>query len=370
MTLSTSGHVLRGLAFVGVAVAGYVFGITTDRVAAQPPAQGLPGTPTAPPVQLPTAKPAEPKKEVDRRIVGYIYGDIPITREELGEFLITHGGYKKLELLVNKKIIEIEAQKRGVTVTTVEIKAKLEEILRPFGFSLKDFEEKVLGHRGLSLYEYVDDVIRPELLVTKMCRDRVKVTEQDIQRGFENRYGERRQARIICWAKENHNIALKQWAEVRKGEAEFRAIARMQADANLAAAEGLTKPVGRHVEGATDEALAKMLFSLKKGEISGLVEVEKVGIMCVMCVEVIPPDENTKLDEKMKSALTNELFQKKLEHEIPKYCYELRQAAKPNLILKGPPSAEEFREGVRNIVNQAGGVPPTSPAPAPMPMRP
>ncbi len=44
MTLPTGGHVLRGLAFAGVAAAGYVFGITSDRATAQP----LPGTPAAP----------------------------------------------------------------------------------------------------------------------------------------------------------------------------------------------------------------------------------------------------------------------------------------------------------------------------------
>jgi hypothetical protein len=76
---------IRGLAFAGVAAAGYVFGMSSDRLVAQPPA--LPGTP---PAQAPAQSPAPPTpklaktEEPDRRIVGYITSDnqlIAITRE-------------------------------------------------------------------------------------------------------------------------------------------------------------------------------------------------------------------------------------------------------------------------------------------------
>jgi hypothetical protein len=349
----TSGRLLRGLAFAGAAAAGYAFGVTSDSAQAQPaPGTLPPGMAQPQPAQQP------PKAaEGDRRIVGYLYGSVPITREELGDFLIARGGYEKLELLANKRIIEIEAQRRGVTVTPVEVKAKLEETLRTLGVTLKDFEEKVLKRYNKNLYEYVEDVIRPEMLMTKMCRERVKVSEEDLQRAFGNRFGERRQAKIICWSKDDTKVALKQWEEARKGDAEFDAVARTQADPNLAAACGLTRPVGRNVEGEKDATLAKALYSLKLGEISGILDVKDAGLLCVKCVAILPPDPNVKLDDKMRAALSAELFQKKLEAEIPKFFHELRKTAQPNLILKGPPSAEEFREGVRELINQAGGPP-------------
>ena len=49
--------------------------------------------------------------------VAMIYGNVPVTREELGEFLIARGGYEKVDLLVNKRIIEVEAARRNITVT-------------------------------------------------------------------------------------------------------------------------------------------------------------------------------------------------------------------------------------------------------------
>ncbi len=359
-------RLVRGLAFTGVAAAGYVFGITGDRASAQPaPGTIPPVLQPAPAVRSGAQPPAAPVPEPDRRVVGYLYGNVPVTREELGDFLIARGGHEKLELLINKRIIEIEAARRGVTVTPVEVQAGLEEDLRGLGIPRQDFEKHVLPRYNKTLFEWVEDVIKPRILLTKMCKDRVKVTDEDIQKVYENRYGERRQAQIICWSKEDSKAALAQWGEARKGDAEFDAIAKMQADKNLAAAVGRVKPIGRHPEGG-DDTVVKTLYSMKVGEMSGVIQVE-AGLMCIKCAAVVPAEPGVTFDDKMKETLRKELFAKKLDQEIPKCFQELKALAKPNLLLKGPPSAAEFREGVGQIINQAGGVPAGG---APVPMKP
>ena len=351
----------RGLAFAGVAAAGYAFGVSGDRATAQPPAGGLPGTPTLPagpgaPQPQPKGA-AQPPAEVDRRVVAYIYGNVPITRADLGEFLLARGGHEKLELLVNRKIIELEAQRRQITVTATEVNAALEEDVRGLGISKGDFVKHLLPKYGKSLYEWTEDVIRPRLLLTKMCQDRVQITDEDIQKLFENRYGERRQARIITWSKADLKIAQKQWDEARKNDASFLKVARQQANANLAAAEGLVKEIGKHPETA-DDAVVKTLWSLQVGEVSGLIDVPNAGgVMCIKYNAPVPADPNMKLDDKMKAALRKELFAQRIEREIPKFFLELKTKAQPQVYLKGPPSAAEFREGVEQIINQAGGVP-------------
>jgi hypothetical protein len=328
------------LGLVGAATAGYVFGLTADRATAQAPA--------------PLA---------NRNIVALIYGSVPVTREELGEFLIARGGYEKVDLLVNKKIIEVEAHQRNITVTETEVRAGLEEDLRGLGIDLKDFTKHVLPRYGKSLYEWTEDVIKPRLLLTKMCRDRVRVTEDDLKRTFENRYGEKRQAKLICWGPGNEKTAQKQWAEARKGDAEFDSIARTQGDPNLAAACGLTAPVGRNAFEDTegrDATVEKVLFSLKEGEISQLFQVS-AGIMCVKCVKIIPPDATADFN-KVRAALEKEVFEKKLNLEIPKFFGDLKKRADPHVYLKGPPTPKEFREGTNQIL-QTGGITPMTPKP-------
>ena len=361
-------QLVRGLAFAGVAAAGYAFGITSDRAVAQQPGAGAvrPNAPAAlpgiRPLQQPTKGAVQPDPE--RRIAAYIYGDVPVTREELGEFLIARGGHEKLELLVNKKIIETEAGRRGLSVTAIEVQAALEEEMRGLGITRADFVKHILPRYGKTLYEWVEDVIKPRLLLTKMCQDRVKVAEEDLSRAFENRFGERRQAKVICWSKDDLRTAQKQWAEARKGDAEFDSIATKQAEPTLAGAAGKVAPIGRYSE-ATDTSIEKTLFSLKLGEISQLFDTPS-GIMCVKLVAIIDPDKTVKLDDKMKDVIRKELFAKRVELEIPKCFNELKALAKPVVYLKGAPTPAEFREGVENIVNQAGGVPkvPTPVVPA------
>ena len=52
------------------------------------------------------------------------------------------------------------------------------------------------------------------------------------------------------------------------------------------------------------------------------------------------------------------LFETKLSKEIPNFFGELKQAANPNVLLKGPPSDREVIQGNLNLIQQAGGPPP------------
>ncbi len=367
MALGRRGRLVRGLAFAGVAAAGYGFGISGDRATAQPqPAQ------PQPPALLPTGAQPQPKAvpqpEPDRRVTAYIYGNVPVTREELGDFLIARGGHEKLELLVNKRIIEVEAARRQITVTQIEVHAALEDEMRGMGITRADFAKHILPKYGKTLYEWIEDVVKPRLMLTKMCQDRVKITEEDLKKAFENRFGELRTAQVICWNKDDNGpllrIAQKQWDESRKGDAEFDAVARTQADPTLAAVCGLVKPVGRYSVTASDQ-VEKLLFSLKVGEISHLFDTPS-GLMCMKLVKVTPPNATVQFDDKMKAALVKELSEARLNLEIPKFFKELKEVAKPVLYLKGPPTAAEFREGVDNIIiNQAGGAPKVPGAPKP-----
>jgi hypothetical protein len=340
---------LRALGFTGVAAAGYLLGITSDRLTAQQP--GTPGTPT-----VPTA---------DKRVVAYIYGNIPVTREDLGEFLIARGGHEKLELLVNKKIIQVEAQKRNVTVTWTEVEAGLNEDLRGMGITLQDFQKHVLPRYHKTLFEWTEDVIKPRILLGKMCRERIKVTDEDVKRAFDNRYGERRQAKVICWNNQDEKAALRQWEEARKTDVDFDRIARMQADPSIASSAGLIAPIGQYPD-VKDDICTKVLFSLKQGEISQLFQTP-AGIMCMKCVAIIPPDANVKLEGKVRETIEKEVYDKLLTAEIPKFFQECKKTANPDLLLKGPPNPQEIRDYVDSVIRQTGATTP-APTPDPMPM--
>src|SRR6266851_3431167 len=75
------------------------------------------------------AAPAAGQSDYSQRVIAYIHGNIPITREDLGEFLIARQGQNKMELLVNRKIIEHACKQHNISVTPQEVQAAIAEDL-------------------------------------------------------------------------------------------------------------------------------------------------------------------------------------------------------------------------------------------------
>src|SRR5437870_4588563 len=98
------------LALLGMGAVGFALGGghgIFDRLAAQPPSG-------------PVVPASGTTSDYSKLPVAQIHGNIWITREDLGEFLIARHGYANLELLVNRRIIDHACQQKGVTVTDAE----------------------------------------------------------------------------------------------------------------------------------------------------------------------------------------------------------------------------------------------------------
>src|SRR5687767_14122720 len=96
---------------------------------------------------------------------------------------------------------------------------------------------------------------------------------------------------------------------------------------------------------------AKVLFRLKVGEMSQLFQTE-AGIMCVKCTAIIPEDKGVKLEGELRKTLEKEVFDKRLTATIPEFFKECKKKADPRLLLTGPPSPSEIRDGVNQAIQQ------------------
>src|SRR5437899_2036092 len=195
-----------------------------------------PGPGQAAPQPNPRNPPAAAANSSDysHRVVAYIYDTMPITREELGEYLIARMGKERLGHLVNKRIIEHACQQKGIEVTSAEVEADLAETLKGLAVNgqavtRNDFVSKVLKPYNKTLYEWKEDVIKPRLLLTKLCRDRVQATEEDLRLAYEAYYGEHVECRLIMWpVKEESHVLNTVYAKIRDSEEEFERGAKQQ----------------------------------------------------------------------------------------------------------------------------------------------
>ena len=347
---------------------GVVFADMKQRAEPKMTAQ-VPLPPTPPPGSNVPPGPAPVRVTIaDQRILAVLFGTYGVTREDLGEFLIARGGADKLDLYVNRRIIEIEASNRRLTITQEEIDAAFADDLRGLGLGqgIEDqagispaeafrqmktlFVTHLLPRYGKTLYEWTEDAIKPRLLLGKMCRDQVKVTDEDLQKAFENKFGQKRCAQIIIWPKEQFRQAQKQWDECRKSQEDFDRAARAQPDPNLASRAGHVLPMGKYTD-AENSLLEQVLFSLKVGEVSQLFETP-AGIVCIKCTRIDPPVTQVTFD-KAKPILEKDVFERKLAKAVPACFGELKKKASPFILFKGP-TPRENAEGVKHLIELAG----------------
>ena len=211
MTIRTHGRGTAATAFglVGAAAAGFLLSRSPLTAVAAPP-------PPAPAAQ-------RAPSDYGQRVVAYIYGTIPITREDLGEYLIARHGVEKIDLLVNKKIIEHACEKRGVTVTDAEVEASILADCDTIHVKKAEFVEKVVKKNfGQTIYEWKEDVVKPRLLLTKLVKNEIKVSDDDLHKAFEAEYGRKVNVRVIIWPRGEEQIAMREYDAVRKDDQGFR----------------------------------------------------------------------------------------------------------------------------------------------------
>jgi parvulin-like peptidyl-prolyl isomerase len=281
------------------------------------------------------------------QVVAYLNGARPVTREELGEFLIARYGAEKLEFLVNRRIIDHECKQRGIVVTDEELEKTFEADLKAMQTDKKQFEREFLTKFGKTMYEWREDVLRARLMLMRLSEGRAKVTDVDLKKGFEAYHGERLECRVILWPPEQAKFAMTEYTRLRDSEEEFARKAKNQPSSNLAASGGKLPVFGRNCLG--DENLEREAFKLREGEVTALIGTPQGQVM-LKCDKRIPPDTAVKLDQ-VRDKLTKEIMDKKVQQEMQVVFKDLRDKAKPQLILKTTGKPEDILAESRRITS-------------------
>jgi hypothetical protein len=325
------------VAVVGVGIAAFAWGRHhASSHAADPQRPGAEGSNDAPMAS------ARQSGDYGRRAVAFLYGDVPITREDLGEYLITRFGQERLDFLINRQIVELECRKRGIVITEGEVEAQLKADIASFGkdMTLDLFVNQVLKKFGKSLVEWKEDVIRPKLQMNALVKPTVTVTPDDIQKEFETRFGPKVECRIIVMP-DNLPAAKRDevWHKVSKSEAAFLEEAGSETTQyvpDLRPKKGLAPPIPMHY---FDKPLEKEIFNLEVGQITQLRQLPDKSWVILRCERHIPKDESASMDAQ-RGKLIEDVTARKLAMAIPVTFQEMQNRARPrNLLRPAQPAA-------------------------------
>jgi hypothetical protein len=316
------GPVAAAVFLVGT---GYFFGSqSTGPLAAQPAAKGVvPAAGTGPAAAPPVAN--------DKRVIAYIHGSTPISREEFGDYLIQLIGRDRVRLFVNRRIIEEAAAKRGIVVTPQEIDAIIDQDCGKLGMDKARFVQVVLAQKyGKTLQEWREDVIKPRLMVQAMCKDKLNLSEPELRKVYDNLYGEKVQCKVIMWPKEQERDLAHVYDAIRKSDEAFDDAARSQPYSDLARVAGVVDPIGRH-SGPGTAKIEEIAFRLKDGQISEMINTG-TALLVIKRVKSLPPRADVTF-ESVKNQLIKELTDRQMDELVPKMFAQLNEEAKPLFIL-------------------------------------
>lgn len=191
-----------------------------------------------------------------------------ITREDLGRDCLRHFGKEVLESMVNKRLIMLECQRRGVKVTRREVSQEIEKMAAQFKIPVDQWLKMLKQERNVTAEQYADDIIWPTLALRRLAGKQITVTEEEIRAEFQTQYGEQIKVRLISSSSPERAAKLR--AKAVANPEDFGNLAKQYSeDAASAAVKGVINPIRHH---GSYPQIEDAVFNMRDGEISQVIE--------------------------------------------------------------------------------------------------
>lgn len=275
-------------------------------------------------------------------VAGLINGQ-PVPLDQLAAECITRHGKDILKGEINRTVISNALKEKKLEITQADIDAEIARAADALGYIKKDGSPDVEGwiksiteEEGATVELYVTDAVWPSVALKKLVADRVAVTEDDLQKGFESNFGPR--ADVLAIVLSNQRIAEQVWTEARNNlsEATFGELAAKYSVEPVSRSNfGKVPPIRRHSGQPTLEQAA---FGINAGELSSVIAVGEQFVVLYKQGLTTPIAQN---DAEIRAELTREITEKKLRIEMQNELDRLLSSAQINNFLdeKSKPAA-------------------------------
>ncbi len=304
---------------------------------------------------------AESLKEAAAR-VSYNGKLLVISIDEVKTESFKEVGKKVLDSMINRAIIQIACQERGVQVTQAEVDQEIVRIAKEFKIDAEQWLQMLQAERGFSPEQYRRDVIWPMLALKKLASEDIKVTANEVQTAFEREYGPRVKARMILF--DNLRRAQTAWTKVKEDPENFeRYVQEFSVDPTSKSLDGSIPPIPRN---SGSPNLEQAAFKLKLGEISAIIQLDggldrHVILKCEGRTEPVVPE----LDDQVRAELEDQLKKQKVQEQVAKIFENIKKETRvDNFYTKTSTGDPKLNNTVRADGPKTGGTRSTIAQPA------
>ncbi len=271
-----------------------------------------------------------------------------ITLAELGEQCIVRHGEAVLENEITRKLLTQTLKRRSQRVTEEDLQEEIRRAAEAFGYvspegtvDVDRWLKKVTDDGSVTVDTYVRDAVWPTAALKKLVGANVKVTEEDLRKGFQANYGERVEVLAIVLSSQRTAHEVFDLARNNsKSEQFFGELAHQYSIEPVSRANFGQVPPIRKFGG--QPLIEQEAFKLKPGEISGVLAAGDKFIILRCLGHTQPVVEDMSI---VKEELERDIREKKLRVAMNREFDRLKERAQVDNFLAGTTSSGKRPEG-------------------------
>jgi parvulin-like peptidyl-prolyl isomerase len=260
----------------------------------------------------------------------------PIEIQTVRATCVERHGRDVLEILITRRLIEQALAREKRTITQADIDAEIARAAENMGFRKPDgsadvaaWFDRVTREEKVPLRHYIEDIVQPTVALKQLV-GKVPVTQDDLDKAFEATFGPRAKCRIIVL--DSQRRAQEVWQLARQDPKPERIgdlAEQYSADPTSRTLRGEVPPIQKY---GGQPALERQVFSLKPGELSGIVQIAD-RFMVILCEGFTDAAKVTVAE--VRDELYDDIHEKKQRIEMSRHFSHLREAATIDNFLAG-----------------------------------
>lgn len=291
-------------------------------------------------------------------VAARINGRVMTTDALAAECAKRHGN-EVLEGMVGRKLLDQATRKTGIQVTQADMDAEVAHAAVLMGKTttpggdepdVAGWLKQVTETQEVTVEQYMRDTVWPSAALKKLVIDSIRVTDEDLQRGYEANYGPRVKCRAIVLNQMRRAQEVWQLARDNPTVDNFGLLAEQYSiDSVSRTLRGEVPPIQRH---GGQPMLEKEAFALQPGELSGIIQIGETYVI-LLCEGHTQP--RSVEFAAVRDLIYGDVYEKKLRMEMAKHYERLQAEAHIDNFLAGTIKSPTLGKSITEAAASAQG---------------